>query len=73
MPNGATGRSGLVGMIFRARQKRGVDPHVMDFLSSLSLAQHADSEIDLVVHIAPPAAQMHHHQRIASRSGSTAC
>ena len=62
----ATGRSGLVGMIFRAPSERGVDPHVMDFLSSLSLA-FADSEIDLVVHIAPPAAQMHHHQRIASR------
>ena len=53
----ATGRSGLVGMIFRAPSERGVDPHVMDFLSSLSLA-FADSEIDLVVHIAPPAAQM---------------
>jgi LacI family transcriptional regulator len=62
----ATGKSGLVGMIFRASSERGVDPHVMDFLSALSLA-FADSEIDLVVHIAPPAQQMFHHQRIASR------
>jgi LacI family transcriptional regulator len=61
----ATGRSGLVGMIFRAPSERGVDPHVMDFLSSLSLA-FADSEIDLLVHIAPPADQMRHHKRIAS-------
>jgi LacI family transcriptional regulator len=37
----------------------------MDFLSSLSLA-FADSEIDLLVHIASPADQMRHHQRIAS-------
>jgi len=28
----ATGKSGLVGMIFRASSERGVDPHVMDFL-----------------------------------------
>ena len=61
----ATGKSGLVGIIFRAPSERGVDPHVMDFLSSLSLA-FADSEIDLLVHIAPPAEQMRHHQRIAS-------
>ncbi len=61
----ATGRSGLVGMIFRAPSERGVDPHVMDFLSALSLA-FADLEIDLLVHIAPPAEQMRHHQRIAS-------
>lgn len=60
----ATGKSGLVGMIFRAPSERGVDPHVMDFLSSLSLA-FADSEIDLLVHIAPPSEQMRHHQRIA--------
>lgn len=62
----ATGKSGLVGMIFRATSERGVDPHVMDFLSSLSFA-FADSDIDLLVHIAPPQDQMHHHQRIASR------
>ena len=62
----ATGKSGLVGMIFRASSERGVDPHVMDFLSALSLA-FADSEIDLVVHIAPDSQQMEHHERIASR------
>jgi LacI family transcriptional regulator len=62
----ATGKSGLVGMIFRASSERGVDPHVMDFLSALSLA-FADSEIDLLVHIAPDSQQMQHHQRIASR------
>ena len=61
----ATGKSGLVGVIFRAPSEHGVDPHVMDFLSSLSLA-FADSEIDLVVHIAPPAEQLRHHRRIAS-------
>ena len=53
-------------MIFRASSERGVDPHVMDFLASLSMA-FADSEIDLVVHIASPADQMRHHMRIASR------
>jgi LacI family transcriptional regulator len=62
----ATGKSGLVGMIFRASSERGVDPHVMDFLSALSLA-FADSEIDLLVHIAAPSDQMLHHERIASR------
>jgi LacI family transcriptional regulator len=59
----ATGRSGLVGMIFRASSERGVDPHVMDFLAALSFA-FADSEIDLLVHIASDAQQMEHHQRI---------
>ena len=53
-------------MIFRASSERGVDPHVMDFLSALSLA-FADSEIDLLVHIAPDSQQMEHHERIASR------
>jgi LacI family transcriptional regulator len=62
----ATGKSGLVGVIFRAPSERGVDPHVMDFLSALSLA-FADSEIDLLVHIAPDAEQMQHHERIALR------
>jgi LacI family transcriptional regulator len=62
----ATGKSGMVGMIFRASSERGVDPHVMDFLSALSLA-FADSEIDLLVHIAPDAQQIEHHERIASR------
>lgn len=61
----ATGKSGLVGMIFRASSERGVDPHVMDFLSSLSFS-FADSEIDLVVHIASPRDQMLHHRRFAT-------
>ncbi len=61
----ATGKSGLVGMIFRASSERGVDPHVMDFLSALSFS-FADSEIDLVVHIASPRDQMLHHRRLAT-------
>ncbi len=59
----ATGRSGLVGVIFRASSERGVDPHVMDFLSALSFA-FADSEIDLLVHVATDARQMEHYSRI---------
>lgn len=59
----ATGQSGLVGMIFRASSEHGADPHVMDLLSSLSFA-FADSEIDLLVHIATDARQMEHHNRI---------
>lgn len=59
----ATGRSGLVGVIFRASSERGVDPHVMDFLSALSFA-FADSEIDLLVHVASDTRQMEHYRRI---------
>lgn len=59
----ATGRSGLIGLIFRASSERGVDPHVMDFLTTLSFA-FADSEIDLLVHVAPDARQMEHYRRI---------
>jgi LacI family transcriptional regulator len=62
----ATGKSGLVGVIFRASSERDLDPHVTDFLAALSLA-FADSEIDLVVHISPPLDQIHHHRRMASR------
>jgi LacI family transcriptional regulator len=59
----ATGRSGLVGVIFRASSERGVDPHVMDFLSALSFA-FADSEIDLLVHVASDTRQLEHYRRI---------
>jgi LacI family transcriptional regulator len=59
----ATGRTGLVGMIFRASSERGVDPHVMDFLAALSFA-FADSQIDLLVHIATDAHQMDHFRRM---------
>ena len=61
----ATGKSGLVGIILRATSESGVDPHVMDFLSALSFA-FADSEIDLLVHIAAPRDQMLHHRRFAA-------
>jgi LacI family transcriptional regulator len=59
----ATGRSGLVGVIFRASSERGVDPHVMDFLAALSFA-FADSEIDMVVHVASDTRQLEHYRRI---------
>ncbi len=58
----ATGRSGMVGIVFRASRERGIDPHFVDFLASLSEAL-ADSDIDLVVHISSPDDQMKHYRR----------
>ena len=55
----ATGKSGMVGMIFRAGQNMLVDAHFVDFLAGLSVGL-VEREIDLLVHtatLAPSATQ----------------
>jgi LacI family transcriptional regulator len=64
----ATGKSGMVGMIFRSARNLLVDPHFVDFLAGLSIGL-ADREIDLVIHTAPPGELLAHHQRFVA-SGS---
>lgn len=58
----ATGKSGMVGIVFRSSPGSGMDPHFVDFLASLSEAL-AGSDIDLVVHISPPSDQLRHYRR----------
>lgn len=58
----ATGKSGMVGIVFRSSRGHGMDPHFVDFLASLSEAL-ADSEVDLVVHISSPTDQLRHYRR----------
>ena len=60
----ATGKSGMVGIVFHSARDRGMDPHFVDFLAALSEAL-ADSEIDLVVHISSPIDQLAHYRRFA--------
>jgi LacI family transcriptional regulator len=60
----ATGKSGMVGIVFHSAREKGIDPHFVDFLASLSEAL-ADSEIDLVVHISSPVDQLAHYRRFA--------
>ena len=60
----ATGKSGMVGIVFHSARERGMDPHFVDFLAGLSEAL-ADSEIDLVVHISSPVDQLAHYRRFA--------
>ena len=64
----ATGKSDMVGIIFRSARNLLVDPHFVDFLAGLS-AGLANSQVDLVIHTAPPGEQLAHYQRFAS-SGS---
>ena len=64
----ATGKSGMVGMIFRSARNLLVDPHFVDFLAGLSMAL-ADREIDLIIHTAPPGELLAHYKRFAA-SGS---
>jgi LacI family transcriptional regulator len=64
----ATGKSGMVGMIFRSSRNLLVDPHFVDFLAGLSTGL-ADREIDLVIHTAPQHELLAHYERFAS-SGS---
>ena len=64
----ATGKSGMVGMIFRSSRNLLVDPHFVDFLAGLSTGL-AECELDLVIHTAPPRELLAHYQRFAS-SGS---
>ena len=58
----ATGKSGVVGMIFRAANNLLVDPHFTDFLAGLC-SRLANSEIDLMFHVAPPGQQLSHYAR----------
>lgn len=58
----ATGKSGVVGMIFRVSRNLMLDPHFTEFLSGLS-TRLADSDIDLLFHVAPPGQQMAHYDR----------
>ena len=64
----ATGKSGMVGMIFRSARNLLVDPHFVDFLAGLSMAL-ADREIDLIIHTAPPGELLAHDKRFVA-SGS---
>jgi LacI family transcriptional regulator len=64
----ATGKSGMVGMIFRSARNLLVDPHFVDFLAGLSIGL-ADREIDLIIHTAPPGELLTHYKRFVA-SGS---
>lgn len=64
----ATGKSGMVGMIFRSARNLLVDPHFVDFLAGLSIGL-ADREIDLIIHTAPPGELLAHYKRFVA-SGS---
>lgn len=64
----ATGKSGMVGIIFRSARNLLVDPHFVDFLAGLSTGL-ADREIDLIIHTAPPGELLAHYKRFAA-SGS---
>ncbi len=64
----ATGKSGMVGMIFRAGQNMLVDAHFVDFLAGLSVGL-AEREIDLLVHTATLGQLSGHYKRVVA-SGS---
>lgn len=64
----ATGKSGMVGMIFRATQNLLVDPHFVDFLAGLSVGLAAN-EIDLIIHTAAHGELSSHYKRFVA-SGS---
>lgn len=64
----ATGKSGMVGMIFRSSRNLLVDPHFVEFLAGLA-AGLADREIDFMFHAAPSGELLNHYRRFAS-SGS---
>jgi LacI family transcriptional regulator len=64
----ATGKSGMVGMIFRSSRNLLVDPHFVDFLAGLSTGL-ADREIDLIIHTAPGGELLSHYKRFVA-SGS---
>lgn len=61
----ATGRSDMVGIIFRSTRNLLVDPHFVDFLAGLS-GGLAGSGIDLVLHTAPKGEQLAHYRRFIS-------
>jgi LacI family transcriptional regulator len=64
----ATGKSGMVGMIFRAAQNLLVDAHFVDFLAGLSVGL-AEREIDLIIHTATLGQLTTHYKRVVA-SGS---
>jgi LacI family transcriptional regulator len=64
----ATGKSGMVGIIFRATQNLLVDPHFVDFLAGLSIGL-ADHDLDLIIHTASHGELTAHYKRFAA-SGS---
>lgn len=64
----ATGKSGMVGLIFRSSRNLLVDPHFVDFLAGLATGL-ADREIDLIIHTAPGDELVAHYKRFAA-SGS---
>jgi len=64
----ATGKSGMVGMIFRATQNLLVDPHFVDFLAGLSVGLAA-RDIDLIIHTASHGELGSHYKRFVA-SGS---
>lgn len=64
----ATGKSGMVGIIFRSSRNLLVDPHFVEFLAGLSSGL-ADREIDLIIHTAPRGELVSHYRRFVA-SGS---
>ncbi len=64
----ATGKSGMVGIIFRAARNLLVDPHFVEYLAGLSMGL-AEREIDLILRHAPPGAQISTYERLIA-SGS---
>lgn len=64
----ATGKSGVVGMVFRSARNLLLDPHFVDFLAGLSHVL-SEQQLDLMIHVAPPGQQLAHYQRFIA-SGS---
>lgn len=64
----ATGKSGMVGIIFRAARNLLVDPHFVEYLAGLSMGL-AERELDLILRHAAPKAQLASYERLIA-SGS---
>ncbi len=64
----ATGKAGVVGMVFRSARNLLLDPHFVDFLAGMSQVL-AQRQIDLMIHVAPPGQQLDHYKRFMA-SGS---
>ncbi|VAW20416.1 Transcriptional regulator AglR, LacI family [hydrothermal vent metagenome] len=63
----ATGKAGVVGMVFRSARNLLLDPHFVDFLAGMSLVL-AERQIDLMIHVAPPGQQLDHYKRFMASS-----
>nr|WP_246473021.1 substrate-binding domain-containing protein [Pelagibacterium limicola] len=59
----ATGKSGMVGIIFRAARNLLVDPHFVEYLAGLSMGL-AERDMDLILRHAPPGAQLSTYERL---------